>query len=51
VYTDKPVYKRWWLWTIVGGGVLVITGIGLGVGLAPRTPSLPAGINTYEPSF
>jgi hypothetical protein len=25
-----PVYKRWWLWTVVG---VAVVGIGLGVGL------------------
>src|SRR5262245_40087591 len=28
-----PVYKRWWLWTIVGGVAAVGLGVGLGVGL------------------
>jgi hypothetical protein len=27
-----PVYKKWWLWTIVGG--VVVVGVGLGVGLS-----------------
>jgi len=36
---QTPVYKKWWLWTIVG--VLVAGGaIGLGVGLSRRTPSI-----------
>jgi hypothetical protein len=31
----RPLYKRWWLWTAVGGGVVltVALGVGLGVGL------------------
>lgn len=36
-----PVYKKWWLWTIVGGVVVVGVGVGLGIGLtqssAPST--------------
>jgi tetratricopeptide (TPR) repeat protein len=27
----RPLYKKWWLWTIVGG--VVVLGVGLGVGL------------------
>jgi tetratricopeptide (TPR) repeat protein len=30
---STPVYKKWWLWTTVGGVVLVGVGVGLGVGL------------------
>ena len=41
-----PVYKRWWLWTAIGG-VAVVTGLGLGLGLGLRprsasfSPTLP----------
>ena len=28
-----PVYKKWWLWTAVGGAVAIGLGVGLGVGL------------------
>ena len=48
--TKTPVYKKWWLWTIVGGTVAV--GVGLGVGLAlglPRTPSASTQGGTFEP--
>lgn len=31
----QPVYKKWWLWTAVGGAVAVGLGVGLGVALAP----------------
>lgn len=31
----KPIYKRWWLWTVVGVGVV---GVGLGVGLGLGLP-------------
>jgi tetratricopeptide (TPR) repeat protein len=29
----RPLYKRWWLWTAVGGAVAIGLGVGLGVGL------------------
>jgi tetratricopeptide (TPR) repeat protein len=29
----KPVYKRWWFWTAIGGVAAVGLGVGLGVGL------------------
>jgi tetratricopeptide (TPR) repeat protein len=30
----QPIYKKWWLWTAVAGGVVAIgLGVGLGVGL------------------
>ena len=34
-----PIYKKWWLWTVVGVAVVGI-GVGLGVGLAARRPDL-----------
>lgn len=53
-----PLYKRWWLWAIVGGVVVAgAVGVGLGVGLsgsqpaAPGVMSLPPGLHTYEPTF
>lgn len=49
--TGKPVYKRWWFWTAIGGGVLAVTAIGLGVGLSQQRASIPFDPNTYEPSF
>jgi tetratricopeptide (TPR) repeat protein len=45
VETKKtPVYKKWWLWTIVGV-VVVGAAVGLGVGLAPG-PSAPSVMTT-----
>ena len=49
--TDKPVSERWWFWSTIGGGALAIAAVGLGVGLSQQPPSLPADMNTYEPSF
>lgn len=31
---STPIYRRWWLWTIVGGVVVVGGAIGLGLGLS-----------------
>ncbi|HRI49748.1 MAG TPA: hypothetical protein PLW65_06160 [Pseudomonadota bacterium] len=58
-----PLYKKWWFWTAIGGGVaaFAIVGIGLGVGLksepgsppppVPMPSTLPAGVVVYRPSF
>jgi tetratricopeptide (TPR) repeat protein len=35
---ERPLYKKWWLWTIVGGVVVAGAAVGLGVGLANRGP-------------
>ncbi len=35
-----PIYRRWWLWTAVVGGVAAVAlGVGLGVGLSGASPS------------
>jgi len=39
-HASTPLYKRWWLWTIVGA-VAAGTAVGVGVGLAERTPAAP----------
>jgi tetratricopeptide (TPR) repeat protein len=33
----QPAYKKWWVWTIVGGVVVAGVAVGLGVGLASRS--------------
>jgi tetratricopeptide (TPR) repeat protein len=33
----QPLYKKWWLWTIVGG--VVVAGVAIGVGVAVSTPN------------
>jgi hypothetical protein len=36
---SKPVYKKWWFWTVLGGGAAAVAlGVGLGVGLSSGTP-------------
>jgi tetratricopeptide (TPR) repeat protein len=37
-----PVYKKWWLWTAVGGAVAIGLGVGLGVGLGANSSGLPS---------
>jgi len=39
-----PVYKRWWVWTIVGVGAVGLA-VGLGVGLSQHQPSTDLGIH------
>jgi len=48
---STPVYKKWWLWTIVG---VVVAGaaVGLGVGLTaggPSAPSVMTSNGTFRP--
>jgi hypothetical protein len=40
-----PLYKRWWLWTAIGGGVVIAValGVGLGLGLNQFDSELPIG--------
>jgi tetratricopeptide (TPR) repeat protein len=49
----KPLYKKWWLWTAVGGVAVAGLAIGLGVGLSrtPSPPSAPTDYQTLKPSF
>ncbi len=55
-----PLYKKWWFWTAIGGGVavLVIGGIAIGAatsGSSTQPPSgpppYPPGTPVYEPMF
>lgn len=51
-HQSVPVYKKGWFWAVLGGSVAAVgLAVGLGVGLSKRTPTLPDGVNTYEPSF
>ncbi len=40
----KPAYRKWWVWTLVGGAVAAGVGVGLGVGLTRNnfSTTLPA---------
>jgi tetratricopeptide (TPR) repeat protein len=45
-----PIYKRWWLWTLVGG-VAAGAAVGLGVGLGTsRGASFNANVGTVGPA-
>lgn len=37
----RPLYKKWWLWTAVGGVLVVGVGVGVGVGLAASRVHYP----------
>lgn len=37
--SPTPVYKKWWLWTLVGVGVAGVA-VGVGLGVAARRPDL-----------
>jgi tetratricopeptide (TPR) repeat protein len=43
---ERPLYRRWWLWTAVGGVVVAGVVIGLAVGLSPA----PAGFSPTLPT-
>lgn len=47
----KPIYKKWWFWTIVGGVTAgVVTGLAVGLTL-PQTPPAPPGALVFERTF
>lgn len=45
-----PAYKRWWVWTSVGGIVLTGTAIGLGVGLTQNAEPMGSRSGASFPS-
>ena len=47
VADKQPLGKKWWLWTAVGGVVLVAAAAGLAVGLQP--PNVTAPMSDYGP--
>jgi hypothetical protein len=52
---QKPIYKKWWFWTIVGGSVAAVTilGVGIGVGVSKSSSAdpIPSGTTVYSPTF
>jgi tetratricopeptide (TPR) repeat protein len=42
---DRPVYKKWWFWTIIGGAVVVAVAVGVGVGVGT------SGGSDFNPNF
>lgn len=48
----RPVYKKWWFWTILGGvAVVAVTGIAVGVATSNRSEPLPSDVVVFRPSF
>jgi tetratricopeptide (TPR) repeat protein len=43
-----PLYKRWWLWTVVGGVAVVGVALGVGLGVGLRTEN-PQSVPFYTP--
>jgi tetratricopeptide (TPR) repeat protein len=49
---QKPAYKKWWVWTIVGG--VVVGGAAAGLAIAftrPSTPTANTTLGTSHPTF
>ena len=43
----QPVYKKWWFWTAIGGGVAAVVVVGVVAGVASQGSSaLPSGVPT-----
>lgn len=43
-----PLYKKWWFWTAIAGGVLAATALGVGLGVAAQEPDF-GGAPQYRP--
>ncbi len=39
---NVPLYKRWWLWTAVAGGIVIVGGVAAATGIALTTPNEPS---------
>lgn len=52
---SKPIYKKWWFWTLIGVGVGVAGGVAAGVAVAatsaPAGNGLPEGVSTIKWTF
>jgi tetratricopeptide (TPR) repeat protein len=49
--TEKPLWKRGWLWGVVAGAAVVAAGVAIGVGVAtssPKDPSPSLGKATFN---
>lgn len=45
-----PVYRRWWLWTAVGGALVAIgAGVAIGVAASSSSPTAETTFGTYHP--
>jgi tetratricopeptide (TPR) repeat protein len=46
VPSDKPYLKKWWFWTAVGGGALIVVGAITGIAIAaqPKDPTPTLGV-------
>ena len=45
----KPAYKKWWVWTIVGGVVVAGVTTGLVLGLPKSAPTATTSLGTRSP--
>ena len=49
IETRRPVYRRWYFWTAIGGVVVAGTAVALGVGLGGGNPTLsPGTLNSVD---
>jgi tetratricopeptide (TPR) repeat protein len=46
---EKPLYKKWWLWTAVGGVVVVAVVVGVTVGVLESQDSFNASLGKFGP--
>jgi hypothetical protein len=49
--TTLPIYKRWWFWTAIAGGVALAAGLGAILALPARDAQVPPGVPVFDPSF
>jgi tetratricopeptide (TPR) repeat protein len=48
----RPVWKRWWFWTAIGGGAAALAiGVGVGVGTRAHGSSFMATLPSFGPSL
>src|SRR5581483_7333812 len=47
-----PLYKKWWLWTAVGGAAVIViaVGVGVGVGASGSPPGFKASLDPFGPN-